>query len=373
MAIVDQYSGGRNGNPNLRFYGLATQAPAAWHDVTTGTIAVPCAGGSPGCSKPAPAANVGVMTGYAAAKGYDLATGLGSVDAYAVALNWGVRPPSGPVVSSLSPNPMTGSTANQTLTITGSGILAGAKVTASYPGFSTTLPVTSLSATQIQAVINTGATPRSWSISVTNPTGPASYAASLNVVAPPANPVVSAVTPNPMTGVNANQIVTINGSGFLSGTALKVIVAYPGFTATLSGSQIAFLGSTQILALINVGTTARTWTLQVVNPNGLASNNASLQVVAPPAIASLTPNPMTRSTAAQTLTINGSGFQAGAGLRVVLSSTGASTGLQGTAIKSASATQIQVTVNVGAVARTWSVQVVNPDGTASNPSTLMVK
>jgi pseudomonalisin len=279
MAIVDQYSGGRNGNPNLRFYGLATQAPAAWHDVTTGTIAVPCAGGSPGCSKPAPSSNVGVMTGYAAAKGYDLATGLGSVDAYAVALNWGARPPSGPVVTSLSPNPMTGSTVNQTLTIIGSGFLAGAKVTAGYPGFGTTLPVTSLSATQIQAVINTGATARMWSVTVANPTGPASYAASLNVVAPAANPVVSAVTPNPLTGVNANQIVTVNGSGFLSGTALKVIVAYPGFTATLSGSQVAFIGSTQILALINVGTTARTWTLQVVNPNGLASNNASMQVV----------------------------------------------------------------------------------------------
>jgi subtilase family serine protease len=376
MALVDQYTGGRNGNPNTRFYSLATQAPAAYHDVTTGTIAVPCAGGAPGCSTPAPAGNVGVMTGYSAAAGYDLATGLGSVNAFTLAYNWGARPAAGPVVNSLSPNPMTGSTANQTLTITGSGFQAGAKVTASYAGGSSNLPVTSLSATQIQATINTGATARTWSITVANPTGPASNAAPLSVVAPATNPVVSGVTPNPMTGSTANQIVTINGSGFVSGTALKVIVGYAGSTTTLSGGQIAFVNSTQILALINVGITARTWTVQVVNPSGLASNSANLQVVAPPvppAIASLAPNPMTRSAAAQTLTVNGSGFQPGTGLRVVLTANGASLTLQGTAIQSASASQIRVTVNVGNVARNWTVQVVNPNGIASNSVTLTVK
>jgi len=176
---------------------------------------------------------------------------------------------------------------------------------------------------------------------------------------------------------SANQIVTINGSGFVSGTGLRVVVGYPGGSpTTLSGGQIAFLGSTQVLALINVGTTARTWTVQVINPNGLASNNGSVQVVAPPpppAIASLTPNPMSRSNAAQTLTINGSGFQTGSGLRVVLSYGGFSTTLQGTAIQSSSATQIKAAVNVGATVRTWTVRVVNPNGMASNSATLTMK
>lgn len=377
MAIVDQYTGGRNGNPNTRFYSLATQAPAAYHDVTTGTIAVPCAGGSPGCSTAAPTSNVGNMNGYGAGVGYDLATGLGSVNAFTLAYNWSARPPSGPAIGSLNPNPMTGSTGAQTLTITGSGFLTGAKVTASYPGGSSTLAATYVSATQLRATINTGTTARTWSITVANPTGPASYAASLSVVAPVVPPVVSSVTPNPMTGSTANQIITIKGSGFLSGTGLRVVVGYTGSTATtLSGGQIAFVDSTQILALINVGTTARTWTVQVVNPNGLASGNASLQVVAPPpppVIASLTPNPMTRSAAAQTLTINGSGFQTGSALRVVLTTTGSSSTLQGAAITSASASQIKVTVNAGTTVRTWTVQVVNPNGTASNSATLTVK
>ena len=369
MAIVDQFTGGRNGNPNTRLYSLADQVPAAYHDVTTGTIAVPCAAGSPGCSTSAKSATVGVMTGYAAAQYYDLATGLGSVDAYVLASNWGARPPAGPAITSVSPNPMTASSAIQTLTITGSGFLANAKVTAAYPGFSTSIQVTSITATQIQAAINTGATARYWSITVANPTGPASSAASLSVVAPPANPVVSSVTPNPLTGANTGQVITISGSGFLPGTGLKVLVGYPGFTATLTGQQTAFVNSTQILALVNVGVTARAWTVQVVNPNGLASNNGSLQVVAPPpppVIASLTPNPMARSAAAQTLTINGSGFQSGTGLHVVLSSTSSPTASQAASITSASATQIHVTVNVGNTARVWTVQVVNPNGTASN-------
>ena len=376
MAIVDQYTGGRNGNPNTRFNSLATQASAAYHDVTTGTIAVPCAGGSVGCSTAT--GTVGILTGYSAGAGYDLATGLGSVNAYTLAYNWGARPPAaGPLIGSLSPNPLMGSTAAQTLTITGSGFLTGARVTAGYTGYSIPLTVTGLSATQILATIVTGTTARTWSITVANTTGPASSGASLVVTAPPAPPVVTSLTPNPMTGSTANQIVTINGSGFVSGTGLRVVVGYSGGSlTTLSGGQIAFLGSTQILALLNVGTTARNWTVQVINPNGLASNNGSLQVVAPPpppAIASLAPNPMARSNAAQTLTINGSGFQTGSGLRVVLSYSGFSTTLQGTTIQSASASQIKVAVNVGATVRTWSVQVVNPNGTASNSATLTMK
>ena len=368
MAIVDQYTGGRNGNPNPRFYSLAKQMPAAFHDVTTGTTAVPCTDGSPGCS-------AGVMKGYNAGVGYDLATGLGSVDAYALAFNWGARPAAGPSITSLSPNPMTGSAATQTLIIMGSGFAAGATVQAGYPGFSTALTVTSLTATQIQATINPGTTVRNWSITVTNPTGPASFAASLNVVAPATKPVVTSVTPNPLTGSNSGQVITINGTGFQSGTGLKVIVGYAGGTPiTLQGSgQAAFVSSTQVLALITVGTTPRTWTVQVVNPSGLVSNAASFQVVGPPTIASLAPNPMPRSGANQTLTINGSGFQPGAALRVILRGGNQTLTLQGAPITSSSATKIQVSVNVGNVARPWSVQVVNPDGTTSIATALTVK
>jgi len=68
------------GNINPTLYLLAEQAPWVFHDVTTGTNNVPCAIGTTDCA-------TGTL-GYAAGPGYDLATGLGSVDAYALAANW---------------------------------------------------------------------------------------------------------------------------------------------------------------------------------------------------------------------------------------------------------------------------------------------
>jgi filamentous hemagglutinin family protein len=58
---------------------------------------------------------------------------------------------------------------------------------------------------------------------------------------------------------------------------------------------------------------------------------------------------------------------------VVLTTAGASLTLQGAVIQFASASQIQATVNVGGTARTWMVQVVNPNGIASSAATLTVK
>src|ERR1700728_4716222 len=45
MALVNQETGSRQGNANYVLYKLAAQQPAAFHDVTVGTIAMPCATG----------------------------------------------------------------------------------------------------------------------------------------------------------------------------------------------------------------------------------------------------------------------------------------------------------------------------------------
>jgi hypothetical protein len=68
------------GNMNPALYLLAEQAPWVFHDITAGSNDVPCTIDTPDCS-------TGTL-GYAAGPGYDLATGLGSVDAYALASNW---------------------------------------------------------------------------------------------------------------------------------------------------------------------------------------------------------------------------------------------------------------------------------------------
>jgi hypothetical protein len=279
-------------------------------------------------------------------------------------------PAAPPAIASLSPNPMTGSASNQTLTINGSGFLAGATVSLTYSGGSVVNPVvTSLSATQIAATVNVGATARTWTVQVTNPGGAASNSATLTVTAPTAAPpAIASLSPNPMTGSASNQTLTINGSGFAAGATVSL--TYTG--GSVVNPVVASLSATQIAATVNVGATARTWTVQVTNPGGAASNSATLTVTAPaaapPAIASLSPNPMTGSASNQTLTINGSGFAAGA--TVSLTYSGGS--VVNPVVTSLSATQIAATVNVGATARTWTVQVTNPGGAASNSATLTV-
>ncbi|HEV3151453.1 MAG TPA: S53 family peptidase [Acidobacteriaceae bacterium] len=72
----------RLGQADYTLYPLSKQFPAAFHDVTTGNIAVVCTAGSTNCG-----AN-GFLTGYDAGANYDLASGLGSVDATQMVQNW---------------------------------------------------------------------------------------------------------------------------------------------------------------------------------------------------------------------------------------------------------------------------------------------
>jgi hypothetical protein len=89
MALVNQTIGSRQGNPNFVLYKLAATKPTAFHDVASGsTIAMPCQSGSPNCNVNTPGHSLGVLSGYATGAGYDLATGLGSVDANAMVTNW---------------------------------------------------------------------------------------------------------------------------------------------------------------------------------------------------------------------------------------------------------------------------------------------
>lgn len=75
MALVVQKTGQRQGNANPRFYQLGNAqfgsgGATVFHDISSGNNTVPG------------------VTGYASAAEYDLATGLGSVDASALVNNW---------------------------------------------------------------------------------------------------------------------------------------------------------------------------------------------------------------------------------------------------------------------------------------------
>ena len=84
VAILNQATqSGGSGNINPTLYSLAVSKPTAFHDITTGNNFVPCTAGSTNCPSAAP-----LQIGYSAGTGYDLVTGLGSVNANVLITNW---------------------------------------------------------------------------------------------------------------------------------------------------------------------------------------------------------------------------------------------------------------------------------------------
>lgn len=111
MSLVVQKTGQRQGNANTRFYQLGSAQYGAggvpvFHDITSGNNSVP-----------------GVI-GYSGTTGYDLATGLGSVDASALVMNW--TPDYTVSVSPLSVAIPQGSMGSTTISTTVSGNFSNA-------------------------------------------------------------------------------------------------------------------------------------------------------------------------------------------------------------------------------------------------------
>jgi len=150
MALVNQRYG-RQGNANYVLYPMATKSGAScnsstapvtnssciFYDVTAGNNSVICAGGSPDCSNTT-SSQYGIMVSngaaaYATTPGYDLATGLGSVNVANLVNNWTSSFTPSTTTLSLSTNPATnpitlthGQPINFTINVTsGSGTPAG--------------------------------------------------------------------------------------------------------------------------------------------------------------------------------------------------------------------------------------------------------
>jgi hypothetical protein len=104
LALVNQENGFTTGqssqNVDVVLYDLAqqqspvscnTSSPAnncVFNDVTAGTISAPCANGTPSCAVSSSSDTIGILDCCDASAGYDLATGLGSVNAANLASGW---------------------------------------------------------------------------------------------------------------------------------------------------------------------------------------------------------------------------------------------------------------------------------------------
>jgi subtilase family serine protease len=81
VSLLNQKMSARQGNVNPGLYTLATTVPATFHDVVSGGNWMPCRAGSTDCPRSG-------LLGYSATRGYDLATGLGSVNASNLVNAW---------------------------------------------------------------------------------------------------------------------------------------------------------------------------------------------------------------------------------------------------------------------------------------------
>ncbi len=145
MALVNQRTGSAQGNANYELYSLAAMHPTAFNDVIVGNNSVPCIGGvSEDCNN-ATASSLGVLDvpisatqlsstlAYTTGVGYDLATGLGSINVGNLLSFW-------PTSGSFTPTTTTIVTLTPTAFTHGASVTVKVTVSPAPPDNATTNP-----------------------------------------------------------------------------------------------------------------------------------------------------------------------------------------------------------------------------------------
>ncbi len=150
LALVEQSTGGRLGQAAAQLYNLynGSYASEIFHDVTQGSNSVSCKQGSPDCIKDAN--SYYFESGYNAGTGYDLATGLGSVDAAKLISCWSTATSGAPATVTVTPA-ATSINAGQSLSV--AVTVAGAANTIAPSG---TVTLTSGSYTSAAGTLSNG-------------------------------------------------------------------------------------------------------------------------------------------------------------------------------------------------------------------------
>ncbi|HEX8851268.1 MAG TPA: IPT/TIG domain-containing protein [Gemmatimonadaceae bacterium] len=268
-----------------------------------------------------------------------------------------------PVLTSINVTTKTVGDAAFTLTLTGSGFINGASSGAVNGAARAT---TFVSSTSLQIIITAADLSTGGTLSITvvtaAPGGGTSAARTLTINYPV--PTVSSFDSANIVIGSPDTTVAINGTGFGTGTLVKI------GAATLATT---FVNSTRVTAVVPAAnlTAIATLSLSVVNPTpgGGTAACPPLNVVNPtPAITSLSPTNVNAGSGAFTLTINGTGFRSGVSSAFLNGSARTTTFM--------SATQLQMAVNANDVTAsgTLSITVVNtgPGGGTSAPAPFFV-
>ncbi len=225
------------------------------------------------------------------------------------ALPFTINPPPNPVpvLSALQPNQITAGSAGFTLTLSGSNFVNGVGVRWNGNDRVTTF----ISSTQLTAAIPASDVVSSGVADVTvispgNVSGGGGLSNALSFVVNNAIPTLAAITPTQAIAGSAAFTLTVTGTNFFSGSAVR----WNG-----DNRATAFVSSTQLTAQITANDLANPGVIRITvfnpAPGGGSSGGANFNVNAPnpaPTLTSLNPANTNAGGAAFTLTVNGTSF-----------------------------------------------------------------
>jgi len=246
MALINQKAGAPQGNPNAEFYDLAkkqtyssckSEGPPSsscyFNDVVTGTITMACQQGDTDCTVTHSGDTWGVLSGYDATVGFDLATGLGTLNVANVVNAWGTATGAATATVTVTATPTTITTSqstNVTVTVAGSsgtptgtvvinsGSFASATKTLTAGTATFAIPGTSLAAGTVTLIAN-------YSGDVTYASGTGSTTVNTSTFS------LAASTPaNVNRGSSATSTITVNTSNSYVGTVTLSCVLTGGPT-----------------------------------------------------------------------------------------------------------------------------------------------
>jgi hypothetical protein len=268
-----------------------------------------------------------------------------------------------PTATSLSPSGVVLGTAPPTLTVTGSGFVAG-KTQIAFDGALVTSSV--IDASHVSATLTTQQmlSARTIQVTVVNPSpGGGTSAPALSFVVSNPVPVASALSPSSALEGSGDTVVTVTGSSFVdgAGVAAKGSVVMIGQSALVT----SFVSATQISATIPSAMlgAAKTLSLVVSNPapGGGTSGALTFTVTNPgPTVTSVSPSSTTAPAQDTTITLTGTGFVNGNG--VAANGSQARNGLAPLVTTFVSATTLTAVLPAShlASAATLSISVTNP-------------
>jgi hypothetical protein len=205
-----------------------------------------------------------------------------------------------PAITSLSPTSSLVGSAAQTLTINGSNFFSSSTVT--YNGVAHAATFVTSSQLTIKLTAGDQVTVGSYPIVVTNPAPGGGNSNTINFTVTLPAPSITSLSPSSSLVGSAAQMLTINGTNFLSGST----VTYNGISHVAT-----FVNATLLTITLSAGdqSAAGIFPVVVTNPDAQATSASNFTVNNPsPAIASLAPTSTFPCTPVPTLTVNGANF-----------------------------------------------------------------